>query len=97
MAESVDHPGVLRGSTLPLGTRAGTEPHSWYDADASAHVLRVGPNYKKHGKKAPSAESLYECVGVEIVANDRVIPDIASQLEFAPRGRRHAKLRPRNR
>lgn len=38
---------------------------TWCDGDACEHAVRCGPNYKKNGKKAPSAPALYECYGVD--------------------------------
>ena len=41
------------------------EFHTWYHCDATTFQLRVGPNYEKLKKKGPSADALYEAVGLE--------------------------------
>lgn len=41
------------------------EFHTWYQCDATTFQLRVGPNYEKLKKKGPSADALYEVVGLE--------------------------------
>ena len=54
--------------------------HSWINIDASEFNLRVGPNYKRTGTKAPSGTSLYELVGLDIIQSPKRIDDIASKV-----------------
>lgn len=42
-----------------------SEYHTWYSVDASTFSLRVGPNYDKNKSKGPSADALYDLVGLE--------------------------------
>lgn len=41
--------------------------NSWQACDPKIFNLRTGPNYKSNQLKAPSPESLMECVGLEYV------------------------------
>ena len=42
-------------------------PHSYWNVDASMFNLRIGPNYKKNKKKAPSAAALYDLHSFDII------------------------------
>ena len=56
----------------------------WQDADASRFRVRAGPDYKKNSFKAPSGESLYELLGVDVLrcSKDRLC-NIGSHPEFS--------------
>jgi len=58
------------------------ETHVWGDGDASLFSLRVGPNYKKTGAKAPSAAALYDIVGIDLYASANRIVNIGSQVHI---------------
>ena len=38
--------------------------HCWRNGNHDDFPVRVGPNYKKYGKKAPSLDAMYKCIGV---------------------------------
>ncbi len=59
-----------------------SDSHSWKNIDASGFNLRVGPNYKKTGAKAPSGPSLYELVGLDVIQSPKRIDDIASKIDL---------------
>jgi len=44
--------------------------------------LRVGPNYKKHGKKAPSNSSLYEAITMDYFSTDTVYRELGHIVDF---------------
>jgi hypothetical protein len=58
------------------------ETHVWGDCDASLFKMRVGPNYKKTGTKAPSASALYDIVGIDLYQSQNRILDIGSQVHI---------------
>ena len=70
------------GTTIPRAARDVKQAHSWYPGDATTHVVRCGPNYKKNGKKAPSSPALYESIGVEFLAHDSCVVDVGSRLQL---------------
>jgi hypothetical protein len=41
--------------------------HAWSPIDWSTIRLRVGPDYRRHKRKAPTAQPLLPCVGVEVL------------------------------
>mmetsp|Transcript_137 Transcript_137/g.174 ORF Transcript_137/g.174 Transcript_137/m.174 type:complete len:270 (-) Transcript_137:146-955(-) len=54
------------GEILPNEDEAAV--HAWSPTlDAGSFNLRIGPNYKKHGRKAPSGPSLYEVFACKMV------------------------------
>jgi hypothetical protein len=86
---------VLGGPSAPIEPLASITVGSsanlgggftWGNAEASSFPVRVGPNYKKHGKKEPSNESLYELRGVDIVTNGNdghsAVDHVAQHFEF---------------
>ena len=58
------------------------DSHTWKYMDASEFSLRVGPNYKRTGAKAPSGPSLYELVGLDVIQTALRIDDIGNKLNF---------------
>ena len=58
------------------------ETHVWGHVDASTYNLRVGPNYKKTGAKAPSAPALYEVIGMDLLKSENRIVDIGSLVHI---------------
>ena len=48
-------------------------PHAWSPVDHRDIKLRVGPNYKKNKKKAPSGPALLQCVGVDLISAPRKV------------------------
>jgi len=56
--------------------------------------LRIGPNYKKHGKKAPSNSSLYEVVTMDYFSADKVYTQLGHIVDFPEP--KHKSTRPGN-
>ena len=52
----------------------------WCPGIASDFKLRVGPNYKKTGAKAPSGPSLFDLMGMDIYYSTERIENIASKV-----------------
>ena len=57
-------------------------PNTCCDSWAELWNLRIGPNYKKTGKKAPSPPSLYEFVGLEVYETPNPCSNIAKYLRI---------------
>lgn len=74
-------PGVLRHHEDPSTEPA---PHSWSDIPASSFQLRVGPAYRVNGKKAPSAESLYEVFAIDAYRTAQKVPHIGRCFAGGP-------------
>jgi UDP:flavonoid glycosyltransferase YjiC (YdhE family) len=72
---SFQHRG-LTGFANPEATNV------WRKGDDSLFKVRVGPNYKKLGKKAPSEPSLYELVAVDIIRSDKRMTDFSQYLRY---------------
>ena len=68
---------VLHKSVSPDGTY-------WTECTHDIFNVRVGPDYKKHGKKAPSHSFLYEPFGADVLRSDVILSDIAPHLLFPP-------------
>ena len=68
------------------GDAAGVPDMAWGPTDASGFVVRVGPNYKKNRKKAPSAPSLYEVLSVKMMSSPALVdnPTEAANTEGMP-------------
>lgn len=54
----------------------------WRKGEDSMFKLRTGPNYKKLGKKAPSAPSLYELVAVDMIRSKKRMTDFSQYLRY---------------
>ena len=76
-------PLIPLGTTIAHAAQDKEQPHSRWPA-TTQHVVRIGPNYKKNGKKAPSLAALYETIGVELFTHDSCVVDAASQLQLPP-------------
>lgn len=74
-------PVVLAGATARFSSTDSTM--CWGRADGSSYDVRVGPNYKKYGKKQPSRAAMFECVGVDVFgAPDGKLDHIAAHLQL---------------
>lgn len=60
--------------------------HTWSPLDHRVFQVRIGPDYSRHKKKAPSAVPLYDIVGVDVfrtkarmdhIARDFHLPDVS--------------------
>lgn len=85
VAETIEEHGVdspeaiharakVKDSYVPL-------PHSYWNVDPTTFELRVGPNYSKHKKKAPSGPSLYNLYSMDIVRAESTLDDITEGFE----------------
>ena len=59
----------IAGSTYTqVYTTAPNVPeHSWCKCDATQFNVRIGPNYDRHKKKAPSSTPLYVPYAVDVI------------------------------
>lgn len=56
--------------------------HTYAPIDASRLSVRVGPNYKREGKKAPSSRSLFRLVGCDLFNSEKKIDLIADKINM---------------
>jgi hypothetical protein len=97
-------PVVIAGATARHST--GDESMCWARASGSSYDVRVGPNYKKYGRKEPSKPAMFECVGVDVfgapegkldhIAAHLQLPWIAKAREGSPAGSAVAALSEEN-
>lgn len=52
-----------------------TMPHSYWNGDAKIFKVRMGPNYKKTGRKEASLDSLFDLYSVDLVRSDARIKE----------------------
>lgn len=79
--------------TLPVGVGpflqpgASLSPETHLEAgEGATFKLRVGPNYKKNGKKAPSASQMYRMVGIDIFRSEKGVSPIAPLFDLSTLG-----------
>ncbi|CAK9111296.1 CRAL-TRIO domain-containing protein C589.09 [Durusdinium trenchii] len=58
------------------------ETNSWSVCPASRFDTRIGPDYKKHKKKQPSAPAIYDCVCCDVWTLQSKRPHIASYMQL---------------
>jgi hypothetical protein len=66
-------------TTLSSGSGSGAS-HCWADLGAGRFKVRKGPNYKKTKIKAPSADAIFEVIGVDHFETERKVDHIAARL-----------------
>jgi len=66
LASTVASAPPLAGSTVPNKPDVNDGSMTCFQSKGEAFKLRIGPNYKANGKKAPSAEPLYDLLGVDL-------------------------------
>jgi len=71
---SFEHRGATDGN--PDATNV------WRKGDDHLFKVRVGPNYKKLGKKEPSGPSLYELYAVDLIQSTRRLTDFSQKLQY---------------
>jgi hypothetical protein len=54
--------------------------NQWTTVAAETFNVRVGPNYKKYGRKASSGPAFFECIGMDAFKLDKKCVHIAPQL-----------------
>lgn len=80
---------VSLDNTFPMGS---TVPHrstapdgtAWSECDHDIFNIRIGPDYKKNGFKAPSLSFLYEPFGADVIRSNVILSNIAPYLLFPP-------------
>lgn len=60
------------------------------DGDGTDFSLRIGPDYKKHGKKAPSIAHMYHPLTIDVYKNKKVIFHVGSRVTLPPPPDGHA-------
>ena len=58
------------------------QTHTYAGADARLFHLRVGPNYRKTKKKAPSGPALYDLVLVNFLYADAPLVNVADKFQL---------------
>lgn len=56
----------------------------WSQCEANSFNLRIGPNYKSTGAKAPSPNELYDLVGIDFLQSEKRIQHIGKKVVFPP-------------
>jgi len=79
LEEAVKHERHHAGSSMQRRAemQPGKDLMAWNDSQASTFKLRIGPNYSKNNKKAPSADSLYSLVAMDLLRSDEKICNLA--------------------
>ena len=80
----------LPTESTPVVIAGATSRHSstnaqqcWDRASGSSYEVRIGPNYKKTGKKAPSKPAMFECVGCDVFgAPEGKLEHVAAHLQL---------------
>jgi len=72
----------LRGPPEQLAELGERGRIPFEEAAGSSFNVRVGPNYPKHGNKAPSLESLYELVSVDVFKTQYCVTHLAQRLRM---------------
>lgn len=54
----------------------------WRNCDASCFNLRVGPNYSRNKKKAPSAPAMFECISMDIFHAETCVSPMTPLFEL---------------
>jgi len=54
------------------------------EGDGTCFDLRIGPDYKKHGKKAPSQQQTYQPMTMDVFKRKKVLYHVASKLTLPP-------------
>ena len=74
-------PPVAGASFERVYTVAPNVPeHTWCQCDHKQFQTRIGPDYKKHGKKAPSGAPIYEPCGVDVICTKQRKDHIAERM-----------------
>ena len=72
----------VAGATYPYSDTQ--EQHTWSKADHRNFQLRIGPNYDRNKKKAPSSAPLYEIFAVDIFSSEARIDHITEKVQMPP-------------
>lgn len=69
------------GYTLSGSAHAGFE---LCNGDGTSFDVRIGPNYKKTGKKAPSLDAPYVVATADLLRRPKALYDVAQQIKLPP-------------
>lgn len=69
-------PGITRCDVKQMGG------NTWCPGYGESFNLRVGPNYKKYGKKSASREAIYSVVSMDVMRSNPPIHHIASKMQL---------------
>ena len=69
------------GSTIPH-SHSPSVSMGWSHSKCDHFKVRKGPDYKRHGHKAPSLDFLYDAVGADLLKSDCILSNIAPHLLF---------------
>jgi hypothetical protein len=76
-------PPVAGASFERVYTIAPNVPeHTWCQCDHKQFQTRIGPDYKKHGKKAPSSTPIYEPCAVDVICTKLRKDHIAEKMKL---------------
>jgi len=64
------------------GASIETQPHSYSNVDAKLFHLRIGPNYKKNKRKAPSGPALYDLISMDFLYADEPLRNVADKFRI---------------
>lgn len=86
---TVGSPGSPKSGEAPpleydlssLGERARIKAEQ---AAGSSFDVRIGPNYPRNGKKAPSLDSLFDLVSVDLFTTDQCALHLATRIKLPP-------------
>ena len=76
----------LAGSTMTYiadEAKANQGKHAWAKCSASTFRLRVGPNYRRTGRKEPSGISLYEPIASDLHRSGKKLINVGRYLKFS--------------
>lgn len=65
-------------------TTAGVSGLELLDGDGTCFSLRIGPDYKKHGKKAPSISHVYSPVAIDVFKGKKITFNLAERMTLPP-------------
>ena len=57
-------------------------PTRFFNGDGTQFNVRVGPDYKRHGKKAPSAFHVYEPVSMDLFRGPKARMHLAKTMNL---------------
>jgi len=73
---------AIRARAAAPASSVDVQPHSFSNSDASTFALRVGPNYKKAKRKAPSGPALYDLVSMDFIYADAALRNTADKFRI---------------
>ncbi|EGD75875.1 hypothetical protein PTSG_07987 [Salpingoeca rosetta] len=79
----------MSATTLASATDRDGE-NVWQNGDGHEFRVRIGPNYSKNGKKAPSLGQMYDAVGCDVFRTEARVTPVSPLYSFPPLAE-HAK------